>query len=205
VDWYQCSVYAGIPYRIHFVPEFHYQYITYPLILFPFFWRYNLVTSLKSIPALLNFHFEYWLAWTEKLLLRALITNRLQAQPKMFQIKLQIYVQWCAVKLKLKLPHHTPWRRLGGEEYSSYSFPTSPRDGGEWSASRSGRALAPRKGTPVSIVQEAGWISEPVWTQRPEEKSFRLCRGSNLDRPVDQPVARHYTDWATRLTTMHHC
>jgi hypothetical protein len=36
--------------------------------------------------------------------------------------------------------------------------------------------------------------------QRLEEKSFRLCRGSNLDRPVIQPVARYYTDWATRLT-----
>jgi hypothetical protein len=32
------------------------------------------------------------------------------------------------------------------------------------------------------------------WTQRLEEKSFRLCRGSNLDRPVVQPVARHCTD-----------
>jgi hypothetical protein len=53
---------------------------------------------------------------------------------------------------------------------------------------------------PVSIVQEAGWASEPVWTQRLEEKSFRLCRGSNLDRPVLQSVARHSTDWATRLT-----
>jgi hypothetical protein len=28
---------------------------------------------------------------------------------------------------------------------------------GVWSASRSGRALAPGKGPPVSIVQEAGW------------------------------------------------
>jgi hypothetical protein len=25
------------------------------------------------------------------------------------------------------------------------------------------------------------------------------CRGSNPDRPVIQPVVRHYTDWATRL------
>jgi hypothetical protein len=23
------------------------------------------------------------------------------------------------------------------------------------------------------------------------------CRGSNLDRPIVQPVVRHYTDWAT--------
>jgi hypothetical protein len=32
--------------------------------------------------------------------------------------------------------------------------------------------LPPGKGPPVSIVQEAGWASEPVWTQRIEEKSF---------------------------------
>jgi hypothetical protein len=36
-----------------------------------------------------------------------------------------------------------------------------------------------------------------VWTQRLEEKLSCLCRGSNLDRPVVQSVARHYTDWAT--------
>jgi hypothetical protein len=62
-----------------------------------------------------------------------------------------------------------------------------------------GRALSPGEGHPVPIVQEAGWAPKPVWTQRLEEKSFRLCRGSNIDRPVGQPVARHYTDWATRL------
>jgi hypothetical protein len=60
--------------------------------------------------------------------------------------------------------------------------------------------LPPGKGPPVPIVQEAGWAPEPVWTQRLEENSFRLYLGSNLDRPVVQPVARHYTDWATRLT-----
>jgi hypothetical protein len=32
--------------------------------------------------------------------------------------------------------------------------------------------LPPVKGPPVPIVQEAGWASEPVWTQRLEEKSF---------------------------------
>jgi hypothetical protein len=79
--------------------------------------------------------------------------------------------------------------------YSSYSFTTSALDGGEWSASRPGRALPPGKGPPpVPIVQEAGWAPEPDWTQRIEEKSFRLCRGSNLDRSVVQPVAIHYTD-----------
>jgi hypothetical protein len=51
----------------------------------------------------------------------------------------------------------------------------------------------------VPILQEAGWAPEPVWAQRLEEKAFRLCQGSNVYRPVIQPVARHYTDWATWL------
>jgi hypothetical protein len=56
-------------------------------------------------------------------------------------------------------------------------------------------ALYPRgKDPPVPIEQEAGWASELVWTQRLEEEYFRLCRGSNLDGPVVQPAARHYTD-----------
>jgi hypothetical protein len=80
---------------------------------------------------------------------------------------------------------------LGGDRrYSSCSFTTSALGGGEWSASRPGRALPPGKGPPVPIVQEAGWAPEPVWTQRLEEKSF----ASAGDRtPVVQPVVRHYT------------
>jgi hypothetical protein len=49
--------------------------------------------------------------------------------------------------------------------YSSYSLTTSALHGGEWSASRPGRALPPVKGPPVRIVQEAGWASAPVWTK----------------------------------------
>jgi hypothetical protein len=58
--------------------------------------------------------------------------------------------------------------------YRSYSFTTSALDGSEWSASRPGRVLSPRKGPPVPIGYEAGWAPEPVWTQRLEEKSFAL-------------------------------
>jgi hypothetical protein len=58
----------------------------------------------------------------------------------------------------------------------------------------SGHLHAPGKGPAVPIVQEAGWAPEPVWTQRLEVKYFRLCRGTKLDSPVVQPVARHYTD-----------
>jgi hypothetical protein len=54
--------------------------------------------------------------------------------------------------------------------YSSYSFMTSALDGGEWSASRPGLALAPGKGPPIPTVQEAWWAPEPVWTQRIEGK-----------------------------------
>jgi hypothetical protein len=93
---------------------------------------------------------------------------------------------------KLKLSHYTPRRRLGERRYSSYSFSTSALDGGEWLASRPGRPFAPGKGPPVPVVQEAGWAPETT------RKILCLCQGSNLDRPVVQPVARHYTDWATR-------
>jgi hypothetical protein len=57
-----------------------------------------------------------------------------------------------------------------------------------------GCALAPGKGPPVPIVQEVRWAPNSVLTQRLEEKSFSVCLGSNLNRPVIQPVARHYID-----------
>jgi hypothetical protein len=67
-------------------------------------------------------------------------------------------------------------------------------DGGEWSASRPGRALPPGKRSTVPIVQEAGWAPEPVWTQRLEEKSSASVGDQT---PVVQSVVSHYTDWAT--------
>jgi hypothetical protein len=106
-------------------------------------------------------------------------------------------------KLKLQLFHYMPWRCLG-KRYSSYSFSTSALDGG-WAVSVSPWPhFSPReKGPPVPTVREAGWAPDSVWTQRLEEKSFRLCRGSNLEHPVIQPVARHYTDGATWLTIIY--
>jgi hypothetical protein len=44
------------------------------------------------------------------------------------------------------------WGALGERRYSSYSFLTSALEGGEWSASRPGRALPPGKEPPVSTV-----------------------------------------------------
>jgi hypothetical protein len=75
--------------------------------------------------------------------------------------------------------------------YSCYSYLTLALDGGEWSASRPGHALPPRKEPPVPNEQEAGWAPELVWTQGLEEKSS----ASVGDRtPVVQSVVRHNTD-----------
>jgi hypothetical protein len=46
------------------------------------------------------------------------------------------------------------------------------------------RGIIPGKETPVTIVQEAGWAPEPVWTQRLEEKFPLLYRGSNLYKKI---------------------
>jgi hypothetical protein len=47
---------------------------------------------------------------------------------------------------------------LGERMYSSYSFLTSALEGGEWSASRPGRAVPPDKEPPVPTVQEGGYV-----------------------------------------------
>jgi len=46
----------------------------------------------------------------------------------------------------------------------------------------------------MPIVWDAGLVSEPVWTQRLEKKSFAPAGDRT---PVVQSVVRHYTDRAT--------
>jgi hypothetical protein len=104
----------------------------------------------------------------------------------------------CLIKLKRSTTRYEgAWVERG---YSSYSFSTSALDGDEWSASRPGRALPLGKGPSLPNVQEAGWAPEPVWTQRLEEKILSPLPGIEPRSPGLQPVARHYTAWATRLT-----
>jgi hypothetical protein len=93
--------------------------------------------------------------------------------------------------VKVKLPHHRHAGDKGERRYSSYSFLTSALDGSEWSASQPGCSLPPGKGPLVPTVQEAGWASEVVWTERLEEKFFASARNPT---PVTQSIARHYTD-----------
>jgi hypothetical protein len=84
---------------------------------------------------------------------------------------------------------------LGGERrYSSYSFSTSALDRGEWSASRPGRALPRGKDPQYPLDRRLGGPQS-----RSGHRGKILCprRGSNPDRPVVQPVVRHYTAWAT--------
>jgi hypothetical protein len=84
-------------------------------------------------------------------------------------------------------PHTDKYKEItNGSNYFASCTPTSPP---VWDLEYFDRLIFV-----AQCVQEAGWAPEPVWTQRLEEKSFRLCRGSNLDRPVVHPVARHYTD-----------
>jgi hypothetical protein len=85
---------------------------------------------------------------------------------------------------KVNHSHNTPMEARGKRMYSSYSFysfMTSALDGGEWSASRPGRALPPGKGPPVPIVQKAEWAPEPVWTQRIEKKSLSSAGLSSVN------------------------
>jgi hypothetical protein len=83
---------------------------------------------------------------------------------------------------------------LGGERrYRPYSFSTSALDGGEWSALRPGRAFTPGERTPGALCT-GGWVGPRAGLDTEDRRKILcLCRGSNPDRQVVQPVARHYT------------
>jgi hypothetical protein len=82
---------------------------------------------------------------------------------------------------------------LGGRRYSSYSFSTSALDGGEWSASRPGRAFTPGEWTP-GTHWTGGWVGPRAGLDTEVRgKIFCPRRESNPDRPVVKPVVRHYT------------
>jgi hypothetical protein len=102
----------------------------------------------------------------------------------------------CNEWVKVKQSRYTPWRRLGERRYRSYSYSTSALDGGEWSASRPGRALAPGERTHGTHCT-GGWVGPRAGLDTENwGKILCPCRGSNPDRPVVQPVVRHYTAWA---------
>jgi hypothetical protein len=69
------------------------------------------------------------------------------------------------LKQKVKQSHNTPMEVQGERLYSSYLFTTLALNGSERSATRPSRALPPGKRPLVPTGQEAGWATEPVWTQ----------------------------------------
>jgi hypothetical protein len=85
----------------------------------------------------------------------------------------------------------------GERRCSSYSFSTSALDGGEWSASRPGRALPPGERTPGTHYT-GGWVGPRAGLDAgARRKILCLCWGSNPSRPVRSQTIKHYTDWTT--------
>jgi hypothetical protein len=69
---------------------------------------------------------------------------------------------------------------------------TSALDGGEWSASRPGRAFTPGERTSGTHCT-GGWVGPRAGLDTEDRgKILCPCRVSNPDRPVVQPVVRHY-------------
>jgi hypothetical protein len=54
--------------------------------------------------------------------------------------------------------------------------------------------FTPGKGPPVPIVQEAEWVSELVWTQRLEEKSF-----TSAGNPIKHTCCDFYHTYMVKL------
>jgi hypothetical protein len=97
---------------------------------------------------------------------------------------------------KVKQSLYTPWRRLGGEEvYLLLILDLGTRWG--WVVSVRPRSrFTPGESTPGTHCT-GGWVGPRAGLDT-EDRGKILCprRGSDPDRPVVQPVVRHYTAWA---------
>jgi hypothetical protein len=100
-------------------------------------------------------------------------------------------------KIILYKKQSSPATRHGGScgerRYSSYSFLTSALDGGEWSASRPGRALPHGKDPRYPLYTRLVYLRTGLDTEV-RGKILCPCRGSNPDSPVVQSVVRHYNE-----------
>jgi hypothetical protein len=102
-----------------------------------------------------------------------------------------------AVKGKVVCAFYFNWARhedvLGNMRYSSTHFLTSALDGGEWSASRTGR-LTPRERAP-GTHSIGGWVGPRAVLNAVVKRYIpRPRRESNPRTPIVQPVDQRYTD-----------
>jgi hypothetical protein len=75
---------------------------------------------------------------------------------------------------------------LGGEVYSSYIFTNSALDGGEWSATRPGRAFTPGKRTHGTHCT-GGWVGPRAGLGTEDRgKILCPCRGLNQIKIVSR-------------------
>jgi hypothetical protein len=100
------------------------------------------------------------------------------------------YFLWLIMCIKVKKSKAAPLRsteaHLGDRRYSSCSFLTSALEGGEWSASRPGRALPPGERA-LGTHCIGGWVGPRACLEK--------SSASVGDRtPAVQSVVRHYTD-----------
>jgi hypothetical protein len=116
---------------------------------------------------------------------------RTNMQPPNSSLKMEAV---CTPETLVKKSKTVPLHAMQALGYSSYSFSTSALYGGEWSASCPGRALTPEERT-LGTHWTEGWVGPRAGLDTEVRgKILCPCRGSKLDRPVVQPVVRHYTD-----------
>jgi hypothetical protein len=101
------------------------------------------------------------------------------------------------VKKKVKLSRYMPWWHMGGEEVWLLLFLNLGTRWG-WVVSVTPRPrFTPGERTPGSHWI-GGWVGPRARLDAGARRKILCpCRGSNLDRPIVQPVVRHYTAWAT--------
>jgi hypothetical protein len=92
------------------------------------------------------------------------------------------------------MSHYTPHGRLGGEEvHLLLILDLGTRWGWMVSVTPLPR-ISPGERTPGAHCT-GGWVGPRAGLDLEVRGKFSsLCRGSSLDRPVAQPVTRHYTD-----------
>jgi hypothetical protein len=95
---------------------------------------------------------------------------------------------------------------LGEWKYSTTHSLIWALEGGEWSASRSGRFTLRERAPGTHWI--GGWVGPSViLATEVKRKMPSPCQESNPRTPIVQPVAQHYTDWAitalpSKLTLM---